>query len=88
MTGVYLTNDAEGRYFSSRFIVDCEPDIEYFDTIQEACAYFTSFTGREIAATWEALEEAAEAWNDEHRDADWPDGVKQIELIGNDELWE
>ena len=25
----YLTNDAEGKYFSSRYIVDCEPDMEY-----------------------------------------------------------
>ena len=26
----YLTNDAEGKYFPSRYVVDCEPDIEYF----------------------------------------------------------
>ena len=74
------------HYPSLRFYF--EPDIEYFDTIQEACAYLSAFTGWEIEATWKALQEAAEAWNDEHRNADWPVGVKQIELIGNDELWE
>ena len=56
------------HYPSLRFYF--EPDIEYFDTIQEACAYLSAFTGWEIEATWKALQEAAEAWNDEHRNAD------------------
>ncbi len=84
----YLTNDAQGRYFTSRYIVDCEPDIEYFDTIGEACAHLSAYIGRDIAANWNALEEAAVDWNDSHEDADWPVAVKQIEVIGNDELWD
>lgn len=40
----YVTNDAEGRFFPSRFIVDCEPDIEYFNTIVEAAAHLSGFT--------------------------------------------
>ena len=66
----------------------CEPDIEYFDTIGEACAPLSAYIGRDIAANWNALEEAAVDWNDSHEDADWPVAVKQIEVIGNDELWD
>ena len=84
----YLTNDAEGRFFTSRYMVDCEPDIEYFDTICEACAYLSSFLGKPVAATWDALYAAAEQWNDKHEDADWPVCVKQYEVVTDDELWE
>ena len=84
----YLTNDAEGKYFSSRYIVDCEPDIEYFDTIEEACNHLSAYIGKTVAATWQALNEEADVWNDEHPDTDWPINVKQIEVISNDELWD
>ena len=56
----YLTNDIEGRYFSSRYIVDCEPDIEYFDTIAEASKHLSAYVGKNVAATWHALNEAAD----------------------------
>ena len=84
----YLTNDAEGKYFSSRYIVDCEPDIEYFDTIEEACAHLSAYIGKPIAVFWEALKAAAEEWNDENPDTDWPIGVKQFEAITHDEMWD
>ena len=84
----YLTNDAEGKYFSSRYIVDCEPDIEYFDTIEEACQHLAAYIGKPVAANWEALSQAAEEWNDDNPDTDWPINAKQFEVIGNDELWD
>lgn len=80
----YLTNDVEGRHFSSRYIVDSEPDMEYFDTIEEASNYLSSYIGEPVAATWQALCEAADEWNDEHPDIEWPINVKQIEVIDND----
>lgn len=83
----YVTNDAEGRYFTNRFVVDTEPDIEYFDTIEEASAHLAKFIGKPVAANWEALYQAAEDWNELHEDSDWPIDVKQISVIGNDELW-
>ncbi len=82
----YLTNDAEGKYFSSRYIVDCEPDIEYFDTIEEACDHLSAYIGKPINASWQALNEAADEWNDEHPDSDWSINVKQIEVISDDEM--
>lgn len=84
----YVTNDAEGRYYPSRYIVDCEPDIEYFNTIEEAAAHLSSFVRLPVAPTWEALCAAADDWNDNHEDADWPVAVKQIEVISNDEMWD
>lgn len=82
-----LTNDAEGRHFTARYVVDCEPDMEYFDTIGEACAYLSSSL-REPVATWDSLYAAAERWNDAHPDADWPVCVKRYEVVTDDELWE
>lgn len=84
----YFTNDKDGRHFTSRFIVDLEPDIEYFDTIEEACAHLSAYIDKPVAASWDALYEAAEEWNDDNPDADWPINVKQFELIDNDELWD
>lgn len=83
----YLTNDAESKYFSSRYIVETEPDMEYYDTIEEACHQLSTYIGKPVAATWEALYQAAEEWNEDNPDADWPIDVKRIEVITNDELW-
>ena len=83
----YLTNDRDGRYFKSRYIVDCEPDMEYFDTIEEASYHLAAYIGKPVAANWQALCEAAEEWNDAHPDTDWFINVKQFEIIDNDELW-
>lgn len=83
----YLTNDAESKYFSSRYIVKTEPDMEYYDTIEEACHQLSTYIGKPVAATWEALYQAAEEWNEDNPDADWPIDVKRIEVITNDELW-
>ena len=75
----YLTNDEGGRFFTARYVLDMEPDIEYFDTIEEACAHLSAFIGRPVADSWEALCEAAEEWNDAHPDALWPIGVKRFD---------
>jgi hypothetical protein len=84
----YLTNDKDGRYFTSRFVLDMEPDIEYFDTIEEASNHLAAYIGKPIEANWQALWNAAEEWNDDHPDADWYINVKQFEIITNDELWD
>ena len=84
----YLTNDKDGRYFTSRFVLDMEPDIEYFDTIEEANNHLAAYIGKPIEANWQALWNAAEEWNDDHPDADWYINVKQFEIITNDELWD
>lgn len=77
----YLTNDKDGYYFSSRYIVDTEPDMEYFDTIEEACEHLAAFIGKTIPASWESLCEMAEEWNDNHPDAEWPINVKKYLLV-------
>lgn len=82
----YLTNDKEGRYFKSRYVIDMEPDIEYFNTIKEACNHLAANIGHPINYTWDALNNAAEEWNDNNPDADWPIIVKRYEVISNEEL--
>ena len=77
----YLTNDAKGKYFPSRYIVDCEPDIEYFDTIEEASKHLSAYIGKPVAASWEAMNQATEEWNDDNPDTDWPINIKQFEII-------
>ena len=84
----YLTNDKEGRYFKSRYVIDMEPDIEYFNTIKEACNHLAVYIGHPINYTWDALNNAAEEWNGNNPDADWPIIVKQYEVISNEELEE
>ena len=76
----YLTNDAEGKYYSSRYVVDMEPDIEYFDAIEEACKHVSAYIGKLIAPTLNALLQAAEDWNDTHPDADWPINIQWYEI--------
>ena len=76
-----LTNDAEGRYFTARYIVDAEPDMEYFDTIEEACQHLQVCIGKPIEPRWEAMCEAAEVWNDAHPDADWHINIKRFEIV-------
>ena len=61
---------------------------EHFDTIEEACNHLSAYIGKPVAASWETLNEAANEWNEEHPDSDWPINIKQIEVISNDELWE
>ena len=76
----YLTNDREGRFFTARYVLDMEPDIEYFDTIGEACAHLAARIGKPVEVGWEALCEAAEEWNDAHPEAPWPISVKRFEV--------
>jgi len=81
----YLTNDGEGRYFTSRYVIDAEPDVEYFDTIAEARTHLEAIVGRPLAEDWHALYEAAEEWNDQHPVANWPICVKRFEVLEDGE---
>lgn len=82
----YYTNDAEGKYFTSRYVVDMEPDIEYFDSIEEACKHVSKYVGKAIAPSWDALYDAAEAWNEANPDTDWPINLKEIKVVTIEEI--
>ena len=53
-----------------------------------ACAHLSAYIAKPVAANWEALYAAAEQWNDDNPDADWPINVKRFEVISNEELWD
>lgn len=57
-----------------------------FDTFAEASKHLSAYIGKPVAASWEALNQAAEEWNDDNPDADRPVNVKRFEIISNDEL--
>lgn len=59
---VYKTNDAKGKYFSSRYLVDTEMDVEYFDTWSDCVKYVEDLTKQSIT-TMESAQEAAEDFN-------------------------
>ena len=82
----YYTNDAEGKYFTSRYVVDIEPDIEYFDSIEESCQHVSKYIGKTIAPSWDALYDAAEAWNEANPDTDWPINLKEIKVVTIEEI--
>ncbi len=67
-------------------------DYLYFFTetawIEEACAHLSAYIAKPVAANWDALYAAAEEWNDDNPDADWPINVKKFEVISNEELWD
>lgn len=81
----YLTNDYEGRYFPARYVVDMEPDIEYFNTIEEVSQHLLPMLGRKVTST-EELNEAVEAWQSASENADKFLSVKEFELVSLDEL--
>lgn len=68
------------------FVFSIKYDIEYFDTIEEACDHLSVYIGKPVDASWQALNEAADEWNDKHPDSDWSINVKQIEVISDDEM--
>ena len=81
-----FTNDVEGRYFTARYIVDAEPDMDYFDTIEEACQHLQVCIGRPVEPTWDGLCKAAEDWNDDNPDADWQINIKRFEVVTDEEI--
>ncbi|MBR1932230.1 MAG: hypothetical protein IJ841_00885 [Prevotella sp.] len=47
---LYLTNDREGKYYHDRyFLDDIEGGSRYFETLQEACEYVSTLTGRSVS---------------------------------------
>ena len=83
---VYVTNDAEGRYFSARYVVDMEPDTEYFDTIEEVCLHVAPYIGR-TATNKKELLHAIDEWEAENEDPEKYVLIKEIEVISESDYW-
>lgn len=51
--GIFQTNDADGSFFSDRYIVsinneDSDFEYEYFETIEDACEWISEISGKTI----------------------------------------
>lgn len=82
----YLTNDAEGHFFTSRFELDMPPESDYYDTIEEVAELVGCYIGRHIEPTKDAVCAAIEEWEEENDDIDAYINLKEFEIVSLDEV--
>lgn len=82
----YVTNDADGRYFPARYVIDTESETEYFNNIEEACLHVSPYIGR-TATNREELMNAIDEWEAENEDPEKYVLIKEIEMIGEADFW-
>ena len=82
----YLTNDAEGRFYPTRYAFDLPSDIEYCDTIEEVAEKLSDFIGHPIEPTKEAVFAAAEEWDENEERIDDFINLKEFEVVSLDEV--
>lgn len=71
--GVYCTNDADGRFFKSRYFLDFEDGGEYFDTLDDAARFVSDRVGMPVEPTVESIEEEIENYQEDndYSDESW-----------------
>ena len=67
---IFNTNDLEGLFFKDRYYLDGFDDSECFETLEEVAKYVKEIVGHEIEATFKAIEDALNAYMEEHEDDD------------------
>lgn len=82
----YLTNDAERRFFTSRFELDMPPENDYYDTIEEVAELVGNYIGKKIEPTKEAVYAAIDDWEMQNEDMDAYINLKEFEIVSLDEV--
>ena len=82
----YLTNDKEGRFYSSRFELDMPPENDYYDTIEEVAERIGTYIGHHIEPTKEAVYAAIDEFDETNEDLDAYINLKEFEVISLDEM--
>lgn len=62
---VFVTNDAEGRFFTARYILSTEVDWEYFDDLDSLLKHASMLCGRNITTIeqlWDVINELDDWW--------------------------
>ena len=77
----YLTNDKEGKFFSSRFELDMPPENDYYDTIKEVAERIGDYIGRHIEPNREAVYAAIDAFDEMNDDIDAYINLKEFEVV-------
>ena len=83
---IYLTNDAEGRFFTSRFELDMPPENDYYDTIEEVAELVSNYIGKKIEPTKEAVYAAIDDWEMQNEDMDAYINLKEFDIVSLDEV--
>lgn len=76
----YLTNDKDGRFFTSRFELDMPPENDYFGTIEEVADRIGAYIGRHIEPTKEAVYAAIDEFDETNDDMDAYINLKEFVL--------
>lgn len=77
----YLTNDQEGKFFTSRFELDMPPENEYYDTIDEVAERIGAYIGRHIEPTKDAVYAAIDEFDKTNEDLDAYINLKEFEVV-------
>ena len=67
-TEVFVTNDAEGRFFPFRYLLEANDDALYFRSLEEAAEAVTEIVGHKVAADEEKIDEALDDYMEEHEE--------------------
>ena len=77
----YMTNDQEGKFFTSRFELDMPPENEYYDTIDEVAERIGAYIGRHIEPTKDAVYAAIDEFDKTNEDLDAYINLKEFEVV-------
>lgn len=82
----YLTNDKEGRFFTSRYELDMPPENDYYDTIDEVAERISNYLGRHVEPTKEAVYAAIDEFDENNDDIDAYINLKEFEVVTLEEV--
>ena len=66
---IFCTNDAEGRFFPERYLLDGNEVYEYFETIEQVISYLKKNKGIDITDS-DKIDEILDEYNELHEDDD------------------
>lgn len=82
----YLTNDKDGRFFTSRYELDMPPENDYYDTIEEVAERIGNYLGRHVEPTKEAVYAAIDEFEENNDDMDAYINLKEFEVVTLEEV--
>lgn len=82
----YLTNDKEGRFFTSRYELDMPPENDYYDTIEEVAERIGNYMRQHVEPTKEAVYAAIEEFEENNDDMDAYINLKEFEVVTLEEV--
>lgn len=82
----YLTNDKDGRFFTSRYELDMPPENDYYDTIDEVAERISNYLGRHVEPTKEAVYAAIDEFDENNDDIDAYINLKEFEVVTLEEV--